>query len=59
MSGGHHSSFPAAAFTDQISPKPPGTLDQTITTVAARPPNMMQNCTTSFQITAWMPPSIV
>ena len=28
-------------------------------TVAARPVNMMQNCTTSFQITAWIPPSIV
>ena len=51
-SGGHQSSLPAAALTVQISCMPPGTVDHTITTVAARPPNMMQNCTTSFQITA-------
>jgi len=51
--------LPAAAATLQISPSPPGTLAHTMPTVAARPPNMMPNWITSFQITAWMPPSIV
>jgi hypothetical protein len=59
VSGCQMASLPAASDTLQISPKPPGTLHHTMPTVAARPPNMMQNWITSFQITASMPPSIV
>ena len=37
--------------TFQISGRPPATSLQTMPTVAANPPNMTQNCTTSVQIT--------
>ena len=51
--------LPACDAAVQISASPPGTCVSEIQTVAASPPNMMQNWMTSFQITAWMPPSIV
>ena len=45
-------SYPPCLRPSQTSPTPPGTLEITIATVAASPPNMTQNCITSFQITA-------
>jgi hypothetical protein len=38
---------------------PPGTDEAAMTTTAASPPKRTQNCATSFQMTASMPPRAV
>src|SRR5262249_28278969 len=51
--------LPAAPAMVQICASPPGTDRVAMKTTAARPLNLTQNWTTSFQITAFTPPSAV
>src|SRR5215813_10033898 len=51
--------LPALEAICQICGSPPGTDRVAMKTTAARPLKRTQNCTTSFQITAFTPPSAV